>query len=277
MLGGNMKELTYNNTPETMSVEEAIKLFQPLEDGTIYKSYVLMEDVIPKEYLDNKEFMKAIIPTRSAITYKTLLSYASDQLKADPELALMSVTKNISVDGLWRTVKREAYKSMPTKDKKYVIAEETNNPDFVMLKSPLLEDHEFIEKVHDIFIGTDNFQYIAYELSKYSKEFSSNTEYMKQAVSVRPELLNYYTGNDINEVVLQAVISMFESGNFKHYLDKDFIKKQDKNVQDLLLTCQKIKELPDNAKIRKAIYKKICKNYMAKLEQTQENTLENEV
>lgn len=272
-----MGKLTYNNTPETMSVEEAIKLFQPLEDGTIYKSYVLMEDVIPKEYLDNKEFMKAIIPTRSAITYKTLLSYATDRLKADPELALMSVTKNVSVFGLFRTVSRDDYKKMSKEDKKLVVAEETNNPDYLLLKSPLLEDYEFIEKVHDIFVGTDNFQYIAYELSKYSKEFSSNTDYMKQAVSVRPELLNYYTGDDINEVVLQAVISMFESGNFKHYLDKDFIKKQDKNVQDLLLTCQKIQELPNNSKIRKAIYKKICKNYMAKLEQAQENTLENEI
>lgn len=269
-----MEKLRYHNTPETMSMEDAIKLFQPLEDGSIYKSYILMESVIPKEYLDSKEFFKAVIPTRTAITYNTLLSYATNRLKADFELGIMSVEKNVSLDGLYRRITREDYEEMTTEDKKYVLVEETSNPDFILLKSPLLEDPEFVERIHDMFIGTDNFQYIVYELSKYSKEFSSNNEYMKQAVSVRPELISYYTGEETKDVVLQAVESMFESGNFNHYLDADFIAKQDQAVQDLLLTCVKIKELPDNAKFRKVIYKKICNHYMTKLKQTKEDSLE---
>ena len=90
-----MKELTYNNTPETMSLDEAVKLFEPFENGEFYKSCVLLEKVVPKEYLDNEEFFRRVITTRCAFTDPTIISYGSYKIQANEELAMMSIVMKI--------------------------------------------------------------------------------------------------------------------------------------------------------------------------------------
>ncbi len=268
-----MNKLTYNNTPETMSVEEAVKLFKPLENDAIYKSYALMEKVVPKEYMDNENFFKQIIPIRFAITYDTLISYASYRLKANEELAMDSIIQNRSVCGLYETYLlplTEEQKKELEANKQYIITEKQN--DKLIVKSKLLEDKKFIKKVAETAkqlteSAKDTNSFFYWSLVQHSKEFASNEQYMKQAVSQRPDLYRYYIGENTEEVVLKAVETMFENGRFATYINEEFYDKQSKDVKKLLTLCKKIGDLPKDAKIRKSIYKKICNRYMSKIDE----------
>ncbi len=269
-----MKELTYDNTPETMSIDEAVELFQPLEDGTIHDSKTLMNRVVPKEYLDNEEFFKKIIPTRRAITYRPLIAYGSHKIKANEELVMMSIMQNGgSISGLdkhYRLPLKDDEKKELQENKQYIVT--YKKAKFVVVKSKLLEDEQFIKKLVSKLMGKDYCQYLAFSgLAEHSKIFASNDEYMKLAVSVNPSLFILYKGENIKEIIIKAVKTMLETGNFGFYANKSFVEKQDESVKKLINLCGKIGDLPENAKIRTAIYKKICKHYLSSLEKENKN------
>ena len=265
-----MKELTYDNTPETMSVEEAANLFQPLEDNTIYKSYILLERVVPKEYLDNEVFFKKIIPTRSAITYSPLIAYGTHKIKANEELAMMSIMQNGgSISGLYEEYVlplNDDKKKELKENKQYIVTEKKEKT--VVVKSKLLEDEQFIKKlVSKLMEQKDYYRHLAFSgLAYHSNFFASNDEYMKLAVSVNPSLFILYKGENIKEIIIKAVKTMLETGNFGFYANKNFVEKQDESVQKLINLCEKIGDLPGDSKIRAAFYKKICKHYLSSLE-----------
>ena len=261
-------------TTEEMTVKDAIDTFKPF-NGKYWKSYFLLENIIPQEYMDSKEFFMAIMTTRYPVTYGSVLQYASDRLKNDREL-VDQVIKEHSGSAISALVR---YKE-PHKISEKELAELRSNPDvyvkeqhnsdgelvYYAIKSNLLRDQEFV-KYHvengDASVAGDLMQYS--EICRESNELSfkclqKNTSSIYFMDDAKFEDKNYLV--DIITLLMETKEYRILGLN-----EKKLGGEKNKRVAALSKLCAKIDELPANAKIRKAIYEKMADFYLKKLAQ----------
>ncbi len=268
---------SYRFSTEEMSIEDAIDLFQPRENGKIYRSYHLLESIVPKEYLKEKEFIKAIIPTRYPFTYASVLEYADSELKNDRELvdfcieehgfyAIFALSSEFGIEDKNRLEQ--------AKNDKNVYIEPVLNSAGELIRyracSKLLRDEDFVKSVLDK-AEKENDPSLVESLMKYSSLCSSNIDFAKRAIKIAPDSISHASETlfEDEQFVAGALKTLIEQpSQWRTEVVNKKIKGEqldNKNVQKLIKTCSKLSELPENAKLRNAIYKKMANHYLEEL------------
>lgn len=268
----------YQFTPDEISVEEAISLFDKLPNGTIFKSYHLLGKVIPVEYLDSKEFVMGIIPKRYPVTYESLLAYASPKLKNDREVVSFAIQCHgaRAVSALatsFSSIRMQDQTELEqARDNPDLIVEKSTNRSFgdnYTIKSKLLEDEEFVSAEIDKTLCEDGDQYIADEFMMHSKVCVSSMDLASKCVAIYPYSV---TRADISlqedkELYIKALTIAIDNGLYVNAWK--ILKKLD--IQDEKLFGKldkltlKLAHLPNTAKIRKAMYEKALRRCVDKM------------
>lgn len=268
-------------TTEEMSLEDAIEIFKPLKNGSFFRSYILLEEIVPKEYLKEKEFFKGIIPLRYPLTYRSVLAYADSSLKNDRELIDFAIDTHGSdaisalvdhIDPENTEVLKEAKKD------KNVYIEPSKNSDGEIISykicSNLLKDTNFISDTLKKAEQTKDNRYIASSLMDASSTCSSNLEMAIKAVSIDASSIlcadkELFENEKFLTVCFRSLIENNKYGYAKN-IDRRY-EKENKEVQKLIKICKKIFELPSDAKLRTKIYQKMAKVYLSRLEKNIED------
>ncbi len=268
----------YRFTTKELSVEDAINLFLPLSDGSFFKTSVLLECVIPSEYLSDKKFMRALILLRPYIRgYRSVFSYADTSLKNDREMVDFAIDehKEGAIDALISYVELEDKegRAKANRDPNVYIepvdSEIGNVLEVVRYKvcSNLLDDREFL-KDNLKKAREEGYSQIAHALAEHSSTLAIDDELASIAVAIDPSVLfhvNYLLFQD-SKFVKTAIKSIVESGRYDSIrtIDTQY-QENDSKIRRLINICKRLSKLPEDAKLRNKLYEKLAKMYLKKL------------